>query len=338
MFLKNHWYVAAMAREIGRGLLQRWVTGEPLVLYRTGDGRPVALEDRCPHRRFALSKGKLIGDVIQCGYHGLEFDCTGACVSVPGQDNIPPRLRARAYPAIEKHTWVWVWMGDPAKADEALIPDFHWNDEPGWAPVGDRLHWDANYRLLVDNLMDLTHETYVHAATIGNAAVAETPLAYKVEGRVVKVERLMKDCPAPPLFRKVRGFTGNIDRWQYIRFEPPSNIWIDAGGVPAGTNDMDQALRWYVMNAITPETERTTHYFWSVSRCFAQDDPGISALIKDQVDKTFEEDRDILETQQRLIESDDPHRPLMSVNCDAGGAAARKLISEALAAETADRS
>lgn len=117
MYLKNAWYVAAWSHQIGQHLVQRWVTGEPIVLYRTNDGEAVALEDRCPHRRFALSKGKLDGDAIECSYHGLTFDRTGACVRIPGQQNIPPRLKARRYPLIERWQWVWIWMGDPEKAD-----------------------------------------------------------------------------------------------------------------------------------------------------------------------------------------------------------------------------
>ncbi len=337
MYLKNSWYVAASAEELGRGLLGRWICDEPLVMYRKEDGTPVALEDRCPHRKFALSKGELVGDEVQCGYHGMKFDCSGVCTFVPGQDNIPPRLKARVYPIAEKHRWIWVWMGEPSEADEDLIPDYHWNDAPGWAPIMGYLTFGANYQLVVDNLLDLTHETYVHQATIGNQAVAHTPMDTRVDGENVLIERLMIDCDPPPLFKRARGFTTNIDRWQRIRFNPPAHITIDAGGVPTGT-EMDTAtnpesMNWMVLNALTPERADSTHYFWSVSRCFSQDDEELGEMIRKQIINTFEEDRDILETQQELIDSDQSGRPLLTVNCDAGNAAARKIMDGLIKAE-----
>jgi phenylpropionate dioxygenase-like ring-hydroxylating dioxygenase large terminal subunit len=337
MFLKNTWYVAATAQELGRELIGRWICEEPLVLYRREDGAPVALEDRCPHRKFALSKGQLVGDEVQCGYHGMKFDCTGACTFVPGQDNIPPRLKARVYPVVEKHCWVWVWMGDPADADESLIPDYHWNQAAGWAPVMGYLNFQANYQLVTDNLLDLTHETFVHQGTIGNQAVAHTPMKTRSEGDTVSIERVMEDCDPPPLFKRCRGFTTNIDRWQRIRFEPPAHIWIDAGGVPTGTEmdpvTNDMALNWMVLNALTPERDGSTHYFWSVSRRFNLDDEELDGLLSQQIVNTFEEDRDVLETQQELIETDQSGRPLLAVNCDAGNAAARKIMDKLIQAE-----
>jgi phenylpropionate dioxygenase-like ring-hydroxylating dioxygenase large terminal subunit len=270
---------------------------------------------------------------VQCGYHGMRFDCTGACTFIPGQDNIPPRMKARRYPVVVKDAWIWVWMGEADKADEALLPDYHWNDSPGWQPVGGLINFKANYQLLVDNLLDLTHETYVHQATIGNHAVAETPMDFEIEEDTVRLTRWMMDCPPPPLFKRARGFTGNIDRWQKIWFRPPAHVWIDAGGFPAGTTDMDQALNWMVLNAITPETESTTHYFWSLSRRFSLEDEELSTLLHDQIVATFEEDRDILETQQHLLETEEPGRTWMSANCDAGNVAARQIVEKMLKVE-----
>lgn len=332
MFLKNQWYVAAQATELGRALLGRWILGEPLVFYRTEAGQPVALEDRCPHRRAALSMGKLVGDRVQCGYHGIEFAADGKCTRVPGQHAIPPRLKARVYPVVERHGWVWVWMGEAAAADPALIHDYHWNDEPGWTPVFGYTHVNADYRLVVDNLIDLAHETFVHPTSIGQTAVAETPITSGTEDGTVKVTRLMPGIPAPPLFAKLRGLK-TIDRWQHIFFRLPSHVRIDAGGMPADTKDMTKALRWMVQNAMTPETERSTHYFWAISRCFDVDDEALSKVIHAQIQNIFDEDKLIVEQQQRMIESDPLKRPLLTTNSDAGVAAARKMIDQALAAE-----
>jgi phenylpropionate dioxygenase-like ring-hydroxylating dioxygenase large terminal subunit len=332
MFLRNQWYVAARTTEIGPTPLARTILAEPLVLYRTSAGAPVVMEDRCPHRLAPLSLGTLVGDRLQCGYHGMQFAPDGRCVRIPAQTSIPPRLKARTYPVAERHGWVWVWMGEAKLADPALISDYHWNETPGWKPVFGYIHFAAEYRLVIDNLMDLSHETFLHPTSIGMYEVAETPITTTAENGKVKVSRLMNGIPAPPLFAQVRGLK-TIDRWQHIHFETPAHVKIDAGGVPADTKDMSKALRWWVCNALTPETERSTHYFWALTRCFETEDEALSKLLHEQILKIFNEDRAMLEQQQMRIETDRLRRPLLATNCDAGGVAARKLIDQALAAE-----
>ena len=179
MFVKNCWYVAAWNYELSDGFLARTIVNEPVVLFRAQDGRPVALEDRCCHRSLPLSLGKQVGDLVQCGYHGLEFNLDGACVRVPGQSTVPPGARVHAYPVIEKWRWVWIWMGDPALADEALIPDFHWNEDPDWVAVGDVYRANCDYRLIVDNLMDLSHIQFVHVSTLGASTDSEAEIKVK---------------------------------------------------------------------------------------------------------------------------------------------------------------
>lgn len=333
MFLKNAWYVAAQPGELGRHLTQRWILGEPVVLFRTQDGRPRALEDRCPHRRASLSKGTLVDDTVQCGYHGIRFASDGRCVRIHGQSDIPPSMCARAYPVIEKWRWVWIWMGDPAMADESSIPDLQYNDTPGWEVVGGVLDVKANYQLVVDNLLDLTHETFVHAKTIGNAAVAETPMEARLEGNEVHVRRIMPGTPAPPLFRRVRGLE-TIDRWQLIRFQPPSAVSIDARGYPAGSDDISKGLRWFSINAITPVDQGNCRYYWTITRCFDQADAALSQVIHDQILATFMEDVEVLEAQQRLIETDTRGVPEVSVRADLGSVAARKLVQRLIQQES----
>ncbi len=334
MFIKNAWYVAAMAEEIGRTPLARTICNQDVVLYRREDGQPVAIDDECPHRRYRLSKGTLIGDTIECAYHGFRFDCTGACTHIPGQDNIPPKIQVRTFPVVEKWRWIWIWPGDPALAEPETIPDHHWNDAEGWTPTGGLLELDCNYELQSDNLLDLSHEAFVHKKTIGNPAVAETPITSRVDGDVVHVDRIMRDVPPPPLFAKVCDFAGNIDRYQLVRFEPPANIWIDARAYPAGTEDADRGMRWVVMNSITPGTIDTAHYFWSISRCFEIDDDDLTGLIHEQLVATITEDKDVLEEQQRIIAKDDPTgAKLNAAACDAGNVYARRIVSRLLAAE-----
>lgn len=327
MFITNAWYVAAWGHEIGRELTQRWIIGEPVVLYRTEAGEVVALHDRCPHRRASLSKGTLVGDTVQCGYHGITFDCTGSCVHIPGQDRIPANMKARSYRVIERWQWVWIWMGDPDEADESLLPsNFQYNDDPEWKATGGALQVKANYQLLTDNLLDLTHETYVHGKTIGNSAIVETPMEYEVQGDEVHVKRIMRDTPPPPLFQRVRNFEGNIDRWQLIRFQMPAHISIDARGYPAGSDDLERGMRWFSLNSITPIDERNSMYYWTITRCFDLDDQELTALINKKILATFLEDVEVLEAQQQLIETDTRGIEDVSIRADSGSISARRIV------------
>ena len=210
MFLKDYWYVAAWDHEIADGLLARTLLGEPVVLFRTADGTAVALEDHCCHRGLPLSMGKPVGEGLQCGYHGLTFDRTGACVAVPGQSQVPPGASVRAYPLVERWHWLWIWMGDPERADPALIPDWWWLDHPDWDLVkGKHLHIQCHYELITDNLLDLSHLAYVHLATIGTGSITEFPITTEREDDLVRVTRWILDRAPPPLFKTVGGFRGH---------------------------------------------------------------------------------------------------------------------------------
>ena len=208
MFLRNYWYVAASDHEVERRPVGRIILGEPIVFYRLEDGTPVALEDRCAHRHLPLSMGKLVGDTLQCHYHGLRYDKTGTCVRVPGQDLIPRSARVKCYPVVERYHWLWIWMGDPALADPDKITDFHWFDDPNWGAKGHYLHVNANWQLIVDNLLDLTHLAFVHETTIGNSALVDQATVKVARNQEnVVVTRWIIDAPAPPTFVKAGNFS-----------------------------------------------------------------------------------------------------------------------------------
>lgn len=332
MFLKNQWYVAAWSTEIGRTPLARRIAGVPVVLFRDGAGRAAALEDRCPHRLAPLSLGKLVDDGLQCGYHGATFDASGRCVRVPGNP-LPKNGDAHAFPLIEKWGWAWIWLGEPDRADERSLPDFHWQSEPGWAPIGGTLHFKAHYQLLIDNLLDLSHEAFLHLATIGNGAVAEVPAETTARGNKVWVKRFMTDCAPPPLFVRARGFTGNIDRLQDIEFTPPCYVNITVRATPTGTTGSSGALQWQVLNALVPETERTSHYFWGMPRQFLVDDREVDAMLKDAIVRTFNEDKDMLEAQQVVLDECSLNDRTLLTLADAGPTRARGVVSRLIREE-----
>lgn len=337
MFLRNAWYVAAWNREVGRLPLARTVLNEPIVFYRKEDGSAVALEDRCRHRHLPLSLGNLIGDDLQCGYHGLVFDATGACVEVPGQSSVPPDGRVRSYPLVEKWNWVWVWMGDPERADESLIPDWWWADHPEWAcTMPDMLSIACNYQLITDNVLDTTHLAYVHASSIGNAAINEFPAKTEREEGLVRMTRWIIDCPPPSMYKAAGGFTGNVDRWQIAEHIPPCFSVNDAGcaevgsGAPEG--DRSQGIEIKALSAPTPETERTTHYFFDFVRSFSLDDPATERVFSEDFVDVFREDVAVIEAQQRMLEMN-PDAPLIDINVDAAPLAARRMLDEMIASE-----
>ncbi|MHA1108783.1 MAG: Rieske 2Fe-2S domain-containing protein, partial [Alphaproteobacteria bacterium] len=294
MFLRNFWYVAAGDQEVQRqNLFRRTILDEPVVFYRTEEGAPVALEDRCCHRHMPLSEGILKGNNIECAYHGLTFDPSGACVRIPSQTTIPPEVKIRNYPVVERYHWIWIWMGDPALADPDLIEDYHWTDDPDWRAKGERLDLAGNYLLLVDNLLDLTHLQFIHATTLGTEAIAAAPIKTEREERMVRVTRWIMDSPAPPFFQRAGGFLPdqNIDRWQIIEYTPPAFVRLNVGGAIAGTGalqgDLSQGFTMRNLNAITPETEKTTHYFWAQAHDFKIDDPSVTELLYQQVHTAF---------------------------------------------------
>jgi len=335
MFLKNCWYIAAESREVARQPFGRILLGNPVMLYRREDGTPVALEDRCCHRRAPLHKGKVLGDLIQCGYHGFTFDASGACVRIPGQDRVPPDVGVRSYPVLERHRYLWICMGEKEKADPALIPDFRYTDDPNWAAVGACLHVDANYLLLVENLIDLSHVAFVHTSTIGSTEDTKAELKFERGDGFVRVVREAPGISCPPSMRAL-GFAPVVDQRKIITFAPASNIWIDIptrDAVPVEGRNEPMQRRVMILNAITPETERSCHYFWANARDFDQDNAERSAYFLRTVTFAFNEDKEVLEAQQLNIELDDA-APQVNVHADWGGVQARRLMDQRIRAET----
>ena len=201
-FPLNAWYAAAYDVEVKHALLARTICNQQMVMYRKTDGQVAALEDACWHRLVPLSMGRLQGDEVVCGYHGLVFNGDGRCTHMPSQETINPSACVRTFPVIEKHRFVWVWPGDPAKADPAKVPDLHWNDDPAWAGDGKLIQVKCDYRLVLDNLMDLTHETFVHGSSIGQRAVAEAPFVATHGDDAANIQKLLAELAPLPADRR----------------------------------------------------------------------------------------------------------------------------------------
>ncbi len=333
-WLRNCWQVAAFGSEIGSALLPRTVLNEKIVLFRTADGLVTAFEDRCAHRGLPLSLGTLLGDVLQCGYHGLCFDASGQCIAVPGQPSIPAQARVRTYPIVEQYQLVWIWLGDPELAEPSLVPNIFWMTDPEWACSSGYHHIEADFRLINDNLLDLSHETFVHPETIGNRAVAESKVTAKIiDGREVRVHRMMENVVPPPMYASAFGFTTNINRWHTTVYAPPGIVVIYNGAKPAGATNAPHDTERRVINLITPETDTTSHYFWSIARAFRLDDSELTEYIRKQIYVTFNQDKLILEAQQRSLGDGDAFP--MPIHLDAGPILGRRLLQTAIDRERA---
>ena len=337
MFLSNGWYVAALSREIGRTPMARWILGEPLVLYRTEAGAPVALSDRCPHRAAQLSMGCLDGDNLVCGYHGFTFDPTGRCVRIPGMERVPEQANARRYPIVESWNWLFVWMGDPAEAERTPLPDYHWMTAPGWAGRDELLDVKADYTLVRDNLLDLSHAKFVHKNTLATDAVTETPVRAVTEDGMVRVMRDMANIEPSPFFKRLRGFTGRVDHSQVIEFTPPCHIVIKVRVASVAGSGENKSADMRVLNALTPEREGATHYFWGLTRNFAIDDEDATDLAHRLNRDTFFEDVAVLEAQQTMLDSKPSRWAPVSIPADRGCLLADRVMKRLIDAERQSR-
>ncbi|MDH3992327.1 MAG: aromatic ring-hydroxylating dioxygenase subunit alpha [Gammaproteobacteria bacterium] len=339
---KNIWYVACTPDEIEGGPLGRVICGESLVLFRTDKNEVAALEDFCPHRGAQLSLGTVQDGLVVCGYHGMKINADGKCAAMVGQTVEKFRKGIRSYPAVERHGYVWVWPGEASLANADLIPDLHWARSPDWAFGGGMFNIRCDYRLLIDNLMDLTHETYVHATSIGQPEIEEAAPDTARDGHCATVSRRMENIPAPPFWQDA--LKGNnldpdvpVDRWQICRFTPPGSVMIDVGVAHAGHGGLDAPAEHrasgIVVDLITPETETSCWYFWGLARNFNVSDSVLTTTIRDSQQKIFTEDLEMLESQQRNLDAN-PDRRLMSLNIDRGGAHARKILQELIATDS----
>jgi phenylpropionate dioxygenase-like ring-hydroxylating dioxygenase large terminal subunit len=242
---------------------------------------------------------------------------------------------------VERHRYVWVWLGDVTKADPDLIPDMHQMDSAEWAGDGLTIHARCNYQLVLDNLMDLTHEEFVHGSSIGQSELSESEFSITHDQDTVTVTRWMLDVPPPPLWlnimrQKFPGYTGNVDRWQIINYQAPSTICLDLGVAKTGTGapegDRSQGVNGYGMNTITPESDRSCHYFWAFMRNHCLDSQLFTTQLRQAVDGVFAEDEAMLAAQQEAIDAN-PDYEFYSLNVDAGGMWVRRILDRMLRAE-----
>ena len=332
MFPLNQWYVAGFAWELQDKPLARTLLNQPIVMFRTAAGEIAALEDRCCHRSVPLSCGSIDSGGIRCGYHGLLYAPSGVCIEIPGQLKIPGKAKVKAYTSAVRNQVIWIWFGADADSQPSgPPPEVPAHDDPRYRYKGGAFHYRAPYQLIHDNLLDLSHVGYVHGKTIGGNARThmEAPTTVTSEGDHVRVVRWMKSSQPPATYSAAWPFKGEIDRWQEIDFKG-SHLQIFTGAVDAGAEPLDDPLRGGFhmrgFHGITPETETTSHYFWTMASSAHPDQPDNAELVYRQTEQTFEEDRVIIEAQYRNMQQFSD-APMVDIHVDAGANRARRIIA-----------
>lgn len=341
MFLRNAWYIAAWSDElVGDRLLARRILGTAMVLYRGESGKVAALRDRCPHRSALLSMGQREGDGLRCMYHGLLFDGEGRCIHVPGQKFAPRSLTVSKFPTVERNQLVWIWPGDPELAREDDIPDFHWHDQSRNVVMGGYIRYAADYRLITDNLMDFSHLPFVHHNTLGSPSQVDTRSKVTMEegGANIKFVTLAGQIPA--LGRDISELPDIVDRYQYFSWQIRSCVFTQESlmTLPGEPFEVDtpQSVRLKTINVLTPESETSTHFFWSIAfNEFKTSVTNVPERLKNLVGRAFEQDRLMIEGQQRAI-SDSPDEEMRAIPADAAVIQVRRKLDEMLRAEASE--
>ncbi|VCU69234.1 Toluene-4-sulfonate monooxygenase system iron-sulfur subunit TsaM1 [Pigmentiphaga humi] len=330
-FLLNAWYAAAWDYEVGDKPLARMLLGTRVALYRRGDGEYAALEDRCAHRLVPLSCGRVEGDTLECAYHGLRFDAAGQCVTNP-HGPIPTAARVKSFAARQRHGMVWIWLGDAALADDGAIPDFGFMDDDALNArrIRGHMHTRAGYTLMADNILDLGHIEFLHGGTLGTEAVRKAPTQVREEGDSIIVEREIENEILPEFMSREYGCVGlPVRRLLSVRWQAPANLKITISVAPMGGEAETRSN--YSCHLMTPETLTTTHYFWANTR-LGNPSEALDAAKRRGLESVFsQEDKPIVEAQQKNIDVDGPDAaPPALLTVDRGIVRSRRRLNDLL--------
>jgi phenylpropionate dioxygenase-like ring-hydroxylating dioxygenase large terminal subunit len=336
-FIRHCWYVACFSADLEEGkLFSRVLLGEPVVLYRLRDSTVVAMKDRCPHRSFPLSAGRLVDDEIVCGYHGMRYRSDGRCTSVPTQQRAPSAITTQTYVVVERAPLVWIWMGAPDRAATSTPPTEHWMlDDSSWASSRSYLKVASSYVFLHENLLDLSHLTFLHANTFGTPDYALAPYETHINADVIEVRRAVQPTRLPPIYAEPLGLTG-VDAARIVTstYRTPglsiSAVLLRDLTKPEATR-VDHHIR--TAQLVTPCDRDHVHYHFVVSRDFATGSDDVTDFIHKSLLAAFAEDVFALESIAKTRELDpDRHFREFSVATDRAGVTLRRwLLKRSLA-------
>ncbi|WP_306209201.1 aromatic ring-hydroxylating dioxygenase subunit alpha [Actinoplanes sp. RD1] len=326
--VRNCWYVAGRADELGRVPLARTLLGTEVVLYRTLAGEPVAMRNRCPHRSFPLARGQLSGDRLICGYHGMEFEPDGVCARMPAMATTPSTVAVRTFPVVDRGPLTWIWMGSPDLADEKLVPDTSWLADPAWGTVAGQFHIDTDYVAMHENLIDQTHFPFLHPDTVGTPEYARSKLTATTQDNQVIIHRALRNSPPPAVYGKPADIMHKrVDRTSEARFVSPA-LHVAFAEIIDSVPDPGKPsnYRYNITHAFTPESNTSIHYWWFNSRDYLPGDPGIDMFLREASAKAYSEDVEALEWIMSVVRNDHDPQIDLSFAPDKPGLMARRIM------------
>lgn len=332
--IRDCWYVAGFADEISREIISRRLLGIDIAMYRTLAGDPVAVRNRCPHRSFPLAKGKLDGDTLICGYHGMQFDPSGRCVNMPSMPIVPSNANVRGFPMAERGPIVWIWMGDADRADEELIPDTSWLADAGWKSVRGQYHIKTDYVSMHENLLDQTHFPFLHPGTVGTPEYARSKLDVRREDNVVIIDRALRDAAPPGIYGvPMKLMDRKVDRFSEARFTSPAIHTAFASVVDRTGDEGPETYRFNITHLITPETNESIHYWWFNSRNQKLDDAAADEFLLAASEQAYLEDVEALEWILEAVTTDAEPQFDLNFAPDKPGLMMRRILFEIAADE-----
>lgn len=313
----NCWWVAAYSSEVTREILGQTILGERVIFYRTEAGEAVAMAGICPHRSFPLANSWLVGDAVQCGYHGFMFDQKGTCTFVPSQPDagVPTNSALRRYPLVERGGVIWIWTGQEELADPALLPD---TDAmglgmDGWTGGGTTpMTVPCRYMLLIDNLLDLSHASFIHRASISGAeALVQTPVTMIETDASINVERKLRNAPVNPLLQmQFPDHEGLFDQHADAEYVGPALCRTGGHFYRAGEPEAIGTENF--LHFLTPETPTSTHYRVMIVRNFQTDNAALTDFIVGIVEQVLPEDKVAVTLIEQVLQ--DASGPLREVS------------------------
>ena len=323
---RNMWWVAARTDEVTEKPLARWLLEMPVVLYRTADGTPVALDDRCPHRWAPLSEGRVEGDQIVCPYHGMRFGTDGVCTHVPTQPKVPGTARVTSYPLHESGAFIWIWMGDPEEIERHEPPvDLSYTTRQDWTVLLGYYEVAANWVLIRENVLDLTHIAHLHTKTFKQNDWNTLP-DVKMDGDVITYQKAFDAAPLSPLFCHAMGLpeTKPVKRVQtgtMASLAVSFSDWEVHDPNPEPGARSDFLMRG--CHIVTPATRGRTHYYWGAAFDIAGVPDNVAERTKASVVEAFDEDKHLLERMQSQLSTDPRGVNSVEINLGADGASMR---------------
>ena len=345
-YIRNCWYVAGLSKEFEpEKLTGHKIANRPMVIWRTKEGKVVAFDNRCAHKRFPLSEGRLMDDGnLECAYHGLRYNDAGRCFAIPSNPDgpIPPQAQLKPFPVIEQDELVWVWPGDPAKTSLRKPPRSPEIGDAEWETIDSGpMDVPANYLLLIENLLDITHFYPLHAGNIGDLENSRIPIEYE-EGEIdgnkyIKTIRQVQNYKQPPYLADWFVYDV-VDRHHTHCMMSPGFTRVVMRNAPPGELGTDKERGYVLMHTHTPVDERNHFWRWIVN-CkkdhMSGGDPKMSAAKR--VASTFpnvvEEDHWVLELQQQMFEIPDEGYSELFLKSDKALRRARQIFLQMLRQE-----